>query len=189
MISCLQKLHDIGIVHRDIKPGNIVMGIQPQSWRVFLIDFGTSRKYVNPDGTHVTKRDYKRSGTIKYASLHTHKQIVSSRRDDLESLAYTLIYLYQGKLPWDSQKEWENVQKIKEVSFLVKDKNLPDVLFEILTYARKLSFDQKPDYSYLRRLCRQCLEDNLWPIDFRYEWTRDKSSPPSTAETSLKNFE
>ena len=39
-------------------------------------------------------------GTIRYASVHAHLGRTGSRRDDLESLAYTLIFLIKGRLPW-----------------------------------------------------------------------------------------
>jgi hypothetical protein len=41
-----------------------------------------------------------RRGTIRYASVHAHLGRTGSRRDDLESLAYTLIFLLRGRLPW-----------------------------------------------------------------------------------------
>jgi len=39
-------------------------------------------------------------GTVRYASVHAHLGRTASRRDDLESLAYTLIFLHRGRLPW-----------------------------------------------------------------------------------------
>jgi hypothetical protein len=39
-------------------------------------------------------------GTVRYASVHAHLGRIGSRRDDLESLAYTLVFLLQGRLPW-----------------------------------------------------------------------------------------
>lgn len=37
---------------------------------------------------------------MRYASVHAHLGRTGSRRDDLESLAYTLIFLLRGRLPW-----------------------------------------------------------------------------------------
>lgn len=39
-------------------------------------------------------------GTVRYASVHAHLGRTGSKRDDLESLAYTLIFLLRGRLPW-----------------------------------------------------------------------------------------
>jgi len=103
------------------------------------------------------------------------KKIVSSRRDDLESLGYTLISLYQG-LPWDKIKDWEKVEKIKEKSFLFRDNELPEILYNYLKYVRTLQFDEKPDYKDLRQQFRKCLEENSWKLDFIYEWTKVKAA-------------
>lgn len=43
---------------------------------------------------------YDLRGTVRYASVHAHLGRTASRRDDLESLAYTLIFLHRGRLPW-----------------------------------------------------------------------------------------
>ena len=37
---------------------------------------------------------------MRYASVHAHLGRTASRRDDLESLAYTLLFLLKGRLPW-----------------------------------------------------------------------------------------
>ncbi|TVU34951.1 hypothetical protein EJB05_16810 [Eragrostis curvula] len=75
----------------------------PDEKKLFLIDLGlASRWKEGPSGQHVDydqKPDIFR-GTIRYASVHAHLGRTGSRRDDLESLAYTLIFLLRGRLPW-----------------------------------------------------------------------------------------
>uniref|UniRef100_A0A0E0D838 non-specific serine/threonine protein kinase n=1 Tax=Oryza meridionalis TaxID=40149 RepID=A0A0E0D838_9ORYZ len=104
-ISILEKLHSKGFVHGDVKPENFLLG-HPGSVdekKLFLIDLGLASRWKEASsGQHV---DYDQRpdvfrGTIRYASVHAHLGRTGSRRDDLESLAYTLIFLIRGRLPW-----------------------------------------------------------------------------------------
>ncbi|PNT76959.1 hypothetical protein BRADI_1g56100v3 [Brachypodium distachyon] len=103
-ISILEKLHSKGFVHGDVKPENFLLGLpgSPDEKKLFLIDLGLASKWKDPAGLHV---DYDQRpdifrGTIRYASVHAHLGRTGSRRDDLESLAYTLLFLIKGRLPW-----------------------------------------------------------------------------------------
>ena len=84
-----------------------------------------------------------------------------SRRDDIESLAYCLIYFYLGKLPWSSRnssiKSRENIMnaKIEFCSFGKNMKNLHKNLCKILDYATTLQFEEKPNYKYLKDLVKE----------------------------------
>lgn len=102
-ILILQAVHSKGYVHGDVKPENFLLG-PPGSGRekkLYLVDLGLAAKWQDR-GVHV-KYDQKPDdfrGTIRYASVHAHLGRTTGRRDDLESLAYTLIFLLKGKLPW-----------------------------------------------------------------------------------------
>ena len=48
-------------------------------------------------------------GTVRYASTHAHLGRSASRRDDMESLAYTLIFLLRGRLPWQGFEVWSTL--------------------------------------------------------------------------------
>ncbi|KAF7015685.1 hypothetical protein CFC21_029461 [Triticum aestivum] len=103
-ISILEKFHSKGFVHGDVKPENFLLGLpgSPEEKKLFLIDLGLASRWRDSSGQHV---DYDQRpdifrGTIRYASAHAHLGRTGSRRDDLESLAYTLIFLIKGRLPW-----------------------------------------------------------------------------------------
>ncbi|KAG5566268.1 hypothetical protein RHGRI_002015 [Rhododendron griersonianum] len=104
-LSILEKMHSRGYVHGDVKPENFLLG-QPstaQEKKLFLVDLGLATKWrESSNGQHV---EYDQPpdmfrGTVRYASVHAHLGRTASRRDDLESLAYTLIFLHHGRLPW-----------------------------------------------------------------------------------------
>ncbi|CAN1140539.1 Casein kinase 1-like protein HD16 [Linum perenne] len=113
MVSCiavealtiLDKMHSRGYVHGDVKPENFLLG-QPgtsQEKKLYLVDLGLATKWRDSSsGEHVEydQRPDMFRGTVRYASVHAHLGRTASRRDDLESLAYTLIFLHRGRLPW-----------------------------------------------------------------------------------------
>lgn len=103
LIYRMEQIHKSGIVHRDVKPQNFLVG-RSEPNRVYVIDFGLSCFYEN-DGVHVRKREgLKPCGTARYASLNNHRGVNQTRRDDLEAIAYMFIYLLKGGLPWQRKK-------------------------------------------------------------------------------------
>ncbi|KAJ6627617.1 kinase-like domain-containing protein [Mycena sp. CBHHK59/15] len=102
MISALQHVHSHGIIHRDIKPSNILWCLR-DPLQIRLIDFGIARTFPeNIDTTTPGGEQARVVGTLDYASLNVHQGIPLTRRDDLESLAYTLFsVLRKDGLPWD----------------------------------------------------------------------------------------
>jgi len=179
MISRLQYIHAKGIVHRDIKPQNFVIDNRKGFNIVYLIDFGLSTIYFDP----ITKQHikYRESdcivGNPRYSSIHTQMGIEQTRRDDLESLAYVLIYLAKGKLPWNNMvapnfddKLYLIAQKKMKSSPKEICEGLPSVFEDLLSIARSLTFDYQPDYTYLRQLFRNCLLSNGYTYDNHYDW-------------------
>ncbi|VAI37856.1 unnamed protein product [Triticum turgidum subsp. durum] len=109
-ISILEKLHSKGFVHGDVKPENFLLGQpgSPDEKKLFLIDLGLASKWKKASSSQHVEYDQRPDifrGTIRYASVHAHLGRTGSRRDDLESLAYTLIFLIRGRLPWQGFQE------------------------------------------------------------------------------------
>jgi len=145
-------------VHRDIKPQNIILGppgapTAKKRNKVYLIDFGLSKEYIDEKKNHVGYQYYSSIvGTALFASLNAHYGSELTRRDDLESLAYSLIYLYIGDLPWKSvtgtkKERHADIQVMKEEYLNSSEaEKVPSELLKFLVHAQSLTFDQQPNY-------------------------------------------
>ena len=110
LLERAETLHENHLIHRDIKPANFVTTPGEHSM-VFCIDFGLSKRYRHPHTLqHIPYREGRSlTGTPRYASVANHQGIETSRRDDLESIGYILVYFLLGKLPWQGLKVPPNV--------------------------------------------------------------------------------
>jgi serine/threonine protein kinase len=152
MLIIIEQIHEKGIIHRDLKPANFLLKTNESNIsEIYLIDFGLARCFLDDKQRHyslITNEDI--VGTRRYMSINTHQGISSSRRDDIESFVYIMMFLYYGGLPWQNQKSVKDVVTIKEES-----KWSMEVVGEfilILIYARNLGFTDKPNYIYIRNV-------------------------------------
>ncbi|XP_037011872.2 casein kinase I-like [Artibeus jamaicensis] len=180
MISRLEYVHSKNFIHRDIKPNNFVMGTGRYCNTVFLIDFGLAKRYRDKKTKqHIPYKEEKSlTGTIHYASLNAHLGIEQSRRDDLESLGYVLMYFNRNTLPWQGVKAATKKQKYekvseKKMSIPVEQlcSGFPEEFAMYLNYCRGLGFEETPDYKYLRQLFLNLLRTLKEQGDSRFDWT------------------
>ena len=169
-ISRLQYIHSRNFIHRDLKPSNLVMGVGKHADLVYLIDFGLSKEFRDPDThMHIPYKDaLGLTGTATFASIPSHLGAELGRRDDLESLAYILIYFLRGSLPWEGLSNHLIVASKQHTSTLDLCHGIPVEFRAFLEYARSLSFNVKPDYGYLSRLFDELSSQE--GSDPRFDW-------------------
>eukprot|EP01065_Artemidia_motanka_P006155 TRINITY_DN13015_c0_g1_i1.p1 TRINITY_DN13015_c0_g1~~TRINITY_DN13015_c0_g1_i1.p1 ORF type:complete len:424 (+),score=90.72 TRINITY_DN13015_c0_g1_i1:149-1420(+) len=179
VIDCIRHVHRCGLVHRDIKPHNFLMGRGDRAHKVYVIDFGLSKRWRRDDGSHIPFALGKHlTGTVRYVSTNVHRGYEQSRRDDLLSIGHMLLYLVKGKLPWqglqNKKRRHEAVHQVKEETSL-KDmcRGLSPVWEDFMRHCRTLDFAEEPDYDKLRNMFVDALRDlRLSDDPMQHDWRR-----------------
>lgn len=153
ILYLLKAIHEKGLLHRDIKPDNFLLGIDSEKNKLFLIDFGLCKTYIKHD-KHIEMRENKGLiGSLTYASINAHEKCELSRRDDLESLGYMLVYFWLGHLPWREIDFTKNpnadISIIDLKTRIINDVIIPSVLKDYIKYVRNLNFEEEPKYDLL----------------------------------------
>lgn len=178
LIGILESVHDIGILHRDIKLQNFLTAYRDCT-KFYICDFGLSDFYLNPENhTHIPlTKGHSRYGTVRYASMNNHKGHEQSRRDDLESLGFVLLYAVRGNLPWqtirdeDRRQKWSKVYEMKR-NTRIEDlcENLPAVFVTYMERVRQLNFEERPDYEGLKRMFQEEYDRQGFKRVTKYDW-------------------
>ena len=183
LIKRIKHIHKKYHIHRDLKPDNFMTGYYKIDSKIYLIDFGLSKKYYSVSKKrHIKfKCGYNLVGTARYCSRNAHNGYELSRRDDIESLGYCLIYFLKGRLPWQGLKvkriedQFKKISEKKiQTSFEELTENLPNEYLQYFKYCDKLDFEDEPDYEYLISLFQNVLElyfkgENLC----EYDWNKN----------------
>ena len=180
----IKTLHENNFIHRDIKPENFTIGLKKMNNTIYMIDYGLTRKYCNSHKKHIPYKDKKNlTGTALYASIYTHKGIEQSRRDDLESLGYMMVYFCKGELPWmnvQAKNKAGKYKKIMEKKIEMKPEilcaGLPDEFKEYFKYVRELQFTEEPKYEFLLGLLGNAMKKNNIKNDFKFDWCQSNNS-------------
>ena len=176
----LEFIHSKFVIHRDIKPQNFVIGRNDPDV-IYLIDFGLSHKYRSSRTyKHIKFKNLKLTyGSLRYLSINGNFGYEQSRRDDLESLGYMLVYLSTGTLPW-IKIESLNIEVVKKYLYTHKLKkkitaeklcqDLPEEIAQYINYCRKLLFEEDPNYKFLRSLFENILINIQQKNDLKFSW-------------------
>ena len=150
IIKLLKMIHNKGLIHRDIKPDNFLLGLNDKNRQIYIIDFGFCKSFLN-DNKHIDmKKTNNIIGTNNFASVNAHDFNELSRRDDLESLGYMLIYFYFGELMW---KDYSNNEMIKIMkNNIINDENIPKIILKYFEIIKCLEFKETPNYDFITNM-------------------------------------
>jgi serine/threonine protein kinase len=191
MLSRLEYIHTRHFIHRDVKPDNFTVGLGSKAHLVYVIDFGLAKRYYDSrTRQHIPYKEGKSlTGTARYASISTHLGIEQSRRDDLESLMYVLIYLMKGQLPWQGlqartrKEKYDRIMEVKMNTPLnVLCASLPIEFEQLVQTCRTLRFTDAPDYEHLKHLMREAFNRHSFVQDYVYDWTLARPVEPPVEE-------
>ena len=180
LLDRIEFIHNNGLVHRDMKPDNMLLGLGDHSDVVFIIDFGLAKMYRDvTTGRHIPYRTRRGlTGTARYCSIHAHLGLELSRRDDLESLGYILVYFLRGGLPWMGLSTKKKDDKNEQIHTLksrtateVLCTRLPEEFATYMKYVKGLAFEELPDYVYLKQLF-DGLDETLTD-EYMFDWKKE----------------
>lgn len=190
VLTALEEIHIQGIVHNDLKPDNIATGLRTNTGELYLLDFGLSSEWMHRNIPMQYREAWEFQGSPFFASENTLRGIRPSRRDDLESLGYILLFFQMGTLPWldvrfAGPKDLPTMLKARSrsASFLQVAHPLFSAYFACV---KDLAFHENPNYLFLRSLFERALEQEALSCDWVYDWSQPEvQKPPKVHSNSL----
>ena len=121
------------------------------------------------------------------------QEMEQSRRDDLESVAYVIMYLIRGNLPWQGLKlktgedRYKKIlEKKKEISSEKLCSNCPLPFFEYVNYSKRLKYDEEPKYEIFKmKFVNFVVNISNEKFDYVFDWTTDEEIKKRKEEFNL----
>ena len=204
LIDRIEWVHSKTLIHRDIKPENFLIGKNNPNI-IYLTEFGLCSKYCSSKtGKHILpgfRGTF--TGTLKYSSANAQRGNQQSRRDDMESLGYTILFFMKGKLPWQNLNKYYKGKDLYFKTYAMKKfmpieklcKGLPTEMEDYFKYIKTMKFQEEPNYDYLRNLFKSILKKNgcenleninfSWVSEFQWEQSKLKKKRTLSPKTRL----
>jgi len=186
----LEYIHSKHLIHQDVKPENFLIGqtFTDKESVIHVVDLGLSKNYIDSEtGKHIPfKKDKGWVGTPRFMSINTHLGKEQSRRDDLESLGYMLVYFLRGDLPWEMKLlEPRTLRRVKilktqmmkmemSISSLCRNYCSTETIETMVAYfelVRNLDFEEEPKYCDLRMLFCDLMKSKGLENDGNFDWS------------------
>ncbi|KAI8145562.1 kinase-like domain-containing protein [Fennellomyces sp. T-0311] len=157
--------------------------------QMHIIDLGLATRWRDPDTDkplpEAKPKRRNKIGTARYASIRVHRGRMHARGDDLEGIAYILLDMVLGTLPWtgiqakNSAAGWDRMRVMKldaEMADLLD--GYPEGVVKFINYTRELRFSEEPDYDLLKQYLKGALPGGAHSKPTRTPFERtDKSEP------------
>uniref|UniRef100_F1L856 Serine/threonine-protein kinase n=1 Tax=Ascaris suum TaxID=6253 RepID=F1L856_ASCSU len=175
----IKQLHEVGFIHRDVKPANLAVGRRGKEMRIIhILDFGLSREYILSSGGTVKLRVPRTKvlfrGTVRYCSASAHTRMEQGRPDDLWSMVYVLVEM-RGPLPWNRIRKKHKVGKMKTST---PDEELfrfsPRELIDIAAHLRTLDYYKRPDYLFIYNKFASVMSKCHYRYSDPFDWEEPK---------------
>lgn len=184
ILDAVEIMHEVGFIHRDLKPGNICTGNPPSDDHIlYVLDFGISRRIFKKKDSRELRNKRDRVpfyGTRKFCNRACHLEQDQGRKDDMETFVYTILDLFHNErgLPWSkdlmepkkivAKKKALCANPVKEL-----DPMIPPSFAKIITYLNNLKFPDAVDYRFIEMELRSARKDVTTsdPSDESMDWT------------------